>query len=368
MKLKSYFADTIEEAISLARREMGPEAMLVNSKRSNADARHLGSYEVVCAAEVPQIAERDRARSPFGSTPAPIDRLSQDVSEIKHQMERLALTLARSSAGMVGIASDPELAGAFAALSAAELDADLAYDLIGRIGSPFRPEALRDEFGRLLTVNAEIGREGSHPWTVALVGPPGSGKTTTLGKLAVQYGVTSRKAAHILTVDTQRVGASDQLRSYAAILGVGFEVLETTVALARALDEHQQKDLILIDTPGLAREELEGFEDLADFLSTFPGVDTHLVLPASMRTIDLKRIAGQYEIFKPAKLLFTRLDETETFGPLLSLSVRSGKPLSFITRGQRIPEDLQAAAKDLVLDMVLKPELFSERNFGTAAA
>jgi flagellar biosynthesis protein FlhF len=87
-----------------------------------------------------------------------------------------------------------------------------------------------------------------------------------------------------------------------------------------------------------------------------------------MRTIDLKRIAGQYEIFKPAKLLFTRLDETETFGPLLSLSVRSGKPLSFITRGQRIPEDLQAAAKDLVLDMVLKPELFSERNFGTAAA
>ncbi len=161
MKLKSYFADTIEEAISLARREMGPEAMLVNSKRSNSEARHLGAYEVVCAAEVEaQIAERDRGRSPLGSTAAPIDKLSQDVSEIKHQMERLALTLARSSAGMVGIASDPELASAFAALSAAELDADLAYDLIGKMGSPFRPEALRDELGRLLAVNAEIGREG----------------------------------------------------------------------------------------------------------------------------------------------------------------------------------------------------------------
>src|SRR5437868_5242922 len=229
MKLKSYFADTIEEAISLARREMGPEAMLVNSKRSNAEARHLGAYEVVCAAEVEaQIAERDRGRGPLGSTAAPIDRLSQDVSEIKHQMERLALTLARSSAGMVGIASDPELASAFAALSAAELDADLAYDLIGKMGSPFRPEALRDELGRLLAVNSEIGREGSHPRTVALVGPPGSGKTATLVKLAVQYGVASRKVSQILTLDTQRVGASDQLRSYAAILGVGFQVLETS--------------------------------------------------------------------------------------------------------------------------------------------
>ena len=149
MKLKSYFADTVEEAISLARREMGPEAMLVNSKRSNAEARHLGAYEVVCASEVePQVAERDKNRNLFAATPAPMDKLSQDVSEIKHQMERLALTLARSSTGMAGIASDPELANAFSMLAAAEVDADLAYDLIGKLSTPFRPEALRAEIGR----------------------------------------------------------------------------------------------------------------------------------------------------------------------------------------------------------------------------
>jgi flagellar biosynthesis protein FlhF len=363
MKLKSYFADTVEEAISLARREMGPEAMLVNSKRSNAEARHLGAYEVVCASEVePQVAERDKNRSLFAPTPAPMDKLSQDVSEIKHQMERLALTLARSSTGMAGIASDPELANAFSMLAAAEVDADLAYDLIGKLGSPFRPEALRAELGRLLTVDAGIGR------TVALVGPPGAGKTSTLVKLAVQYGIASRKACQILTVDTLRVGASDQLRSYAAILGVGFQVLETTTALARALDDHQQKDLILIDTPGLSANDLEGFEDLAEFLSTYPGIDTHLVLPASMRTSDLKRVAGHYEIFKPAKLLFTRLDETETFGPILSQSIRSGKPMSLLTRGQRIPEDLEEATKDLILDLVLKPDRLPERAFDMVAA
>jgi len=374
MKLKSYFADTVEEAISMARREMGPEAMLVNSKRSNAEARHLGAYEVVCASDVePQIAERGKAKGLIGSGlsgsgQAPMDKLSQDVSEIKHQMERLALTLARSGTGMAGIASDPELANAFATLAAAEVDADLAYDLIGKLGSPFRPEALRTELGRLLTVDCEIGQTGSQARTVALVGPPGSGKTATLVKLAVQCGIASRKACQILTVDTLRVGASDQLRSYAAILGVGFQVLETTTALARALDDHRQKDLILIDTPGLSANDLEGFEDLGDFLSTHPGVDTHLVLPASMRTGDLKRVAAQYEIFKPAKLLFTRLDETETFGPILSQSIRSGKPMSFLTRGQRIPEDLEEATKELILDLVLKPDQLPERNISTVAA
>src|SRR5207245_1285521 len=97
---------------------------------------------------------------------------------------------------------------------------------------------------------------------------------------------------------------------------------DTTAALALALEEHRQKHLILIDTPGLVRNELDGYEDLARFLATYPGVDTHLVLPASMRTCDLKRVAGQYDVFQTRKLLFTRLDETQTFGPILSQSFR----------------------------------------------
>ena len=84
-------------------------------------------------------------------------------------------------------------------------------------------------------------------------------------------------------------------------------------------------------------------EDLAKLLAAHPAVDTHLVLPASMRTADLRRVSEQYAIFRPRKLLFTRLDETETFGPILSRSVRMGKPVSFLSRGQRIPEDLEPA-------------------------
>jgi flagellar biosynthesis protein FlhF len=369
MRLKSYFADTIEEAISRTRREMGPDAMLVNSKRSGAEGRHLGAYEVVCAGETqarPDEPDTVRTRSPAGAPP--MDRLSQDVTELKQQMERQALTLVRSGGGMAGIASDPELSRVFAQLTDADLYADLAYEVIGRMTIPVTPEGLRTELGALVNVDAELGCPGSPARMVALVGPPGAGKTTNLVKLAPRHGIASHKRSQILTLDTCRIAAAEELQCYAAILGIGCEVLETTAALAQALEIHRDKDVILIDTPGLASSEMDGFEEIAHFLSSYPGMDTHLVLPASMRTNDLRRAAQSYEIFGPRKLLFTRLDETDTFGPLLSQSVRMGKPISYLSRGQRIPEDLEAATRDTILDMVLKAEPAGKARFGMAAA
>jgi flagellar biosynthesis protein FlhF len=368
MRLKSYFADTVEEAISLAKREMGTDAMLVNSKRSGAEAKHLGAYEVVCATDtelLPAASEPQRAR--LIAAP-PMDRLSQDVSELRQQMERLARSMARSGAGMAGIAADPELSAAFAMLTDAEIDADLAYEVISKITSPVRSNALRTELSTLVNVDARLGCEGASTRIVALVGPPGAGKTSTLVKMAAQYGIASRKPTQILTVDTYRIAAADELQSYAAILGMGCQVLDSTANLALALEEHRQKDLILIDTPGLSRSEMDGFEDLPGFLSAYPGMDIHLVLPASMRTCDLKRVAEQYSIFQPNKLLFTRLDETEIAGPILSQSFRMGKPVSFLSRGQRIPEDLEAATPEGLLDLVLKVQPGTSSKFGVVAA
>jgi len=402
MKLKSFFANTIEEAIRLARHELGPDAVLVNSKSTGVEARHLGSYEVVVCGEIQERGSRDLKygserggengleRGRAGSRPSPaalsVDKLSQDVSELKHRMEKLALTLARSGKGMASVAFDPDLSRAFTTLTDAELDTDLAYDVIGKLASPIPEDALRAQLAQLVNVDSELGSPGAPCRVVALVGPPGAGKTSALVKLAVQYGLTSRKRVQILTTDTYRIGAAEELRSYAAILGIGCQVLETAQALAQALGESEQrgesqqagdsqpkaesrqKNLILIDTPGLCRSEMEASEDLARLLATHAGIDTHLVLPASMRAADLRRVSEQYSVFQPSKLLFTRLDETETFGPILARSVRMGKPVSFFSRGQRIPEDLEPATLDLMLDLILGSPAAGGSRFEVVAA
>ena len=369
MKLKSYFAESVEAALSQARRELGADAMLVNSHRTSSEFRHLGEYEVICAltpgSECNQPERVENA--PPITRGQPLDKLSQEVSVLRQQMERLASALGRSGAGISGLTANPGLARIFAALTGAELDTDLAYEIVLRMGTHSSADLLRAELSKLLTVDATLGKGNSGTHIAALVGPPGSGKSACIAKLAAQFGIAARRPCHILMIDTHGIAASEQLRSYAAILGVGFQDVGTVAALAQALEELRQKDLILIDTPGLSRIEMDDARELARFLSDHPAIDTHLVLPASMRSTDLQRMADQYEIFGPRKLLFTKLDETDTFGPIMNQSARTGKAVSFLSGGRQIPEDLQPARADVIINLILNT-VYSEASLGAVAA
>jgi len=380
MKIKSYYSRTVEDAIASARQEMGPDAMLVNSRKAPPEVRHLGEYEVVFAnvgpaggpAEV-SLKLPGEAGEPFPGFPPPQgDRLSTEVAELKRELEGMRRAITRTAyapAQWIGVSQD--VSDAYAALTAAEVSGDLAREIAqaagdrlngnrlppGRTvqrtdGTAFQ-RALMEEVSSRFTADATLGRSPAQPRVVALVGPPGSGKTTTLVKLAVNYGLAARRPVLLLSMDTYRVAAADQLRSYAAILGVGFQLLETVSALAQAIEENRGKELIFIDTPGLAYGDLEDSETLAHFLATRGDIDTHLVLPASMKAADLSRMVDAFEILRPRHLLFTKLDETRSYGPIFSEASRSGKALSFLTAGQRIPEDLEAASTERVLDLLL---------------
>jgi flagellar biosynthesis protein FlhF len=284
-------------------------------------------------------------------------------------MRRAITRTAYAPAQWIGVSQD--VSDAYAALTAAEVSGDLAREIaqaagdrsnsnrvppgrtVQRTDGPAFQRALMEEISSRFTADATLGRSPAQPRIVALVGPPGSGKTTTLVKLAVNYGLAARRPVLLLSMDTYRVAAADQLRSYAAILGVGFQLLETVSALAQAIEENRGKELIFIDTPGLAYGDLEDSETLAHFLATRGDIDTHLVLPASMKAADLSRMVDAFEILRPRHLLFTKLDETGSYGPIFSEASRSGKSLSFFTAGQRIPEDLEAASTERVLDLLL---------------
>lgn len=364
MRIKSFYAASVEGAVALARRELGPEAMIVQSRKAPLEARHLGEYEVVCAV-VPEVAPA----APGGEYPAAQGaRLALELAELRKQLDVMGKTITRSAwSGPRWSSANPMLSELHARLMAADIDGELAHQILDavyeRSADPAASSELLEgtvlaELQKRILVNATLASPGGEgPRIAALVGPPGAGKTTTLAKLAVKHGLTARRSLRLFSMDDYRVAGADQLRSYAAILGAGFQALDTVNALSQALEEHRGKGLILIDTPGYGPRDMDRAADLARFLSTRSDISTHLVLTASMKSADLTRVTDCFDIFRPASLLFTRLDETDSFGTAFSLAVRRGKPVSFLGTGQEIPEDLEEASKERILNL-LWPETF----------
>ena len=374
MKVKSYFAHTVEDAMALASQELGADAMLLNSRKAPPEARHLGDYEVVFATGTGAIA--DDLSGPAGSSPSAAhpqaaDRLSKDVADLKKELEGMRRTLTRSVLTPSSLSgASPDLSDAYTVLAGCEVSPELSREIVQaaetritglRPGAKRTAKGDRNAFQRALVEEMEsrflvqptLGRNESQTRIVALAGPPGAGKTTTLVKLAVNYGLASRRPVLLLSMDTYRIAAAEQLRCYAAILGVGFQLLETVTSLAQAIEDNRSKDLIFIDTPGYAYGDMDSAAGLARFLATRNDIDTHLVLSSSMKSADLSRMVDTFEIFGPQRLLFTRLDETGSVGPIFNEAVRTGKPLSFFTTGQRIPEDLQAVNRSGLVNLIL---------------
>jgi flagellar biosynthesis protein FlhF len=150
---------------------------------------------------------------------------------------------------------------------------------------------------------------------------------------------------HILSLDTLRVGGWEHLAAYSRIAGLGFDAVHNLNALDQILAEHAAKKLILIDTPGFGPADADDLNDLAAWVRHSALVDVQLVLPATLRLAVVNRITDRFSVLKPSKLLLTRADEAESTGILVDLAIRSGLPLSYISSGQTIPEDIEQPSK-----------------------
>jgi flagellar biosynthesis protein FlhF len=392
MRVKSYFAATVEAAIAQASKELGDEAMLVYSRPASPEAKYLGRYEVVFALpEEPAAPESKPTPVPVSESPS-ADRLEkliaqvyQETRELAFRLEQMSVSISRQRSPAIDYPRVSRLGGSALETLAARLEATgfphvLAHQLVVEAGVAASeapgtaPQAcLRSLLTSRLKVDPVLGRPCADggPRMVAFVGPPGSGKTTSLVKLAARYGVGKQPPCHILSLDSYRIAAADQLSTFAGILGISFDVADTPGALRQAATR-QGRQIIFIDTPGIGPRDNSAASDLQMLLQAVPEIDVHLTLPATTKAADLCNVMDRFARFHPRHILLTRLDETGSLGHVVAESVARGIPFSFLANGQQIPEDIEEASQTALLLLLLgadEPEpLFPKASGNVAAA
>ena len=358
-----YYAASVEDAVDRANGDFGPDALLVYSRKAPTESRHRGEYEVAFAAPEAAAPESWKPAAALPNTP----ELNREIESLRQEISGLLRLVTADAIGASGrgrvtgrkrkgtaehvgaILADRLESQGFAENLALELGAAVERGLAGAEGSAAVVErCLHQELRTRLTPLQEA-RGLTPPRALAFVGPPGGGKTALMMKLASGQATLAGRRPILVNTDTYRIGAADQLARYAAILGVPLETADTPRAWRQLLAGGNDGSLLLIDTPGLSGGDLKLLEPLRAFLAESTGVETHLVLPATMRTRDLERAAQFYRGFHPACLAFTRLDETDCFGPLLSCVCQWQLPISYFSTGQRIPDDIETPTMDALL-------------------
>ena len=245
----------------------------------------------------------------------------------------------------------------------AELRAQPSFEGSGRPSNPGSPEednGLRSSLhARLVEELGELALPSplsANTRFALFVGPTGVGKTTTIAKLAALHVLGGRRKVGLLTTDTYRIAAVEQLRTYANILGIPVEVVDSPQSFPDAVDKLGHCDLVFIDTAGrnfVVDEHLQEMERLMEHLTVD---EVFLVLSVTAKSQDLHRVVAQFSKLRVDKLLFTKLDETATYGSIVELVLDMQKPVSYFTTGQNVPNDIEVASLDKVFDRLFAKE------------
>ncbi len=194
-------------------------------------------------------------------------------------------------------------------------------------------------------------RGGRH--RIALVGPTGVGKTTTLAKIAAAYLANHSSSIALITIDTYRIAAVEQLKVYGEIMHLPVEVVINSEQLEAALHTHRNKELILIDTAGRSPRDSLCIEELSSLLRPEFGLDKHLVLSATTREQELLDTIERFKCLGITHTIFTKIDECANLGILLNVQIQNANPLSYITNGQRVPEDILEVTPKIAAEMIM---------------
>jgi flagellar biosynthesis protein FlhF len=389
MIIKKFSAPTMTEALAKVREELGPEAIIMNtrSEKKGGVFDFVGKALVEVTAAVDEKPIEGKGRGDQSARTAPVspaearqyppdrpvsyeppqrggfhkppseaeiktlgerldlDHIMDDIRELKRSIKTLA---DNSLAGdMDGLSGNARIL--LANMLNAGIDDKIAKRLIRQIINELSPVELADSAAiarkaseLLLEGIGEVSpilMAGAKPRIIAFVGPTGSGKTTTIAKLATDFTLHSGKKVAVLSIDTKRVDAVGQLKAYCRIINIPLFIAYSPEDLPGLMPGIMNSDITLVDTPGSGPMDRQQMIEMIEFLQKMVPQEVHLAISVTTSLADMKKIFENFSLLKPNRILFTKLDETEYYGPLISFAILSKKPLSYVTFGQSVPGD-----------------------------
>lgn len=381
MIIKKYHGKTESDALSLAQKELGDCVVLMNSKEIKQKGLmrlFKSSYFEVTVAKEEEISvsersyEKKKEESPKEDTKEKAtflmeekkieERLSSLEVMLEKQMSKSEKANEESKADAVAKEKEAgkeepstELSNTFAMVTSMlkenEVDEQYISSILDEVKKGLKEDALMEQilsniyqrmilrFGKAEKIVP--AKEGVK--ILFFVGTTGVGKTTTIAKIASQFVVEDKKKVALLTADTFRIAAAEQLRTYANILEIPFRVIYTTEEIIEAVENFKEFDYILVDTAGHSQYNDTQRETMTEYVESVRAkaeTEVFLVLAANTKYKDMLSIADSYKKMTEYKLIFTKMDETDTYGNLLNLKLYTGAEMSYITCGQNVPDDI----------------------------
>jgi flagellar biosynthesis protein FlhF len=378
MKIKRYMGKDTQEALLKVKMDLGNNAIILNTKkvRQKGLKKYLTNPMIEVMAAIDDDTSKIRERELTKITPTadnntlPKNILSQKeekITELENKVNNIEsilnriLDVVKPDTKTVSNEKEEEnklLPQIFQLLYnnllKNEVDQEIAKDIIEQVEK--RSDA-RDINDASLVMHSVISsmlgkaepinfRKDGKPTVILFVGPTGVGKTTTLAKLAATFMLSNNKKIGLITADTYRISAVDQLKTYAEILGIPISVSYSVHEISSEIQKYSDKDVILIDTAGCSYRDKQKFEELKKLIEVCEADEVFLVLSTTVSSKNCKDIISNYGFIPNYRLIFTKVDETSVYGSILNTKCFSNKNLSYITNGQNVPDDIEIANVD----------------------
>ena len=398
MQVKVFEGHDMNSALKQVKESLGSDALILSTRtvrKSKLGLLGKSSIEVTAAIDspgaglgppvignpyvnyavprIPEITPRERLRKrKVAESPAAkgkrlkeqqivldVKAMRKEIGELKGLMKKQALAgLSTRSAGDSG---GSPLVRMIEELTSRGAEPEVAEQIVRRElqrkSAEKRKVGVRDFLIRAIAGSVRCSGPffgpTSKPRRIALLGPTGVGKTTTVAKLTADYLLNRGQSVALVTIDIYRIAAAEQLKVYGEIMNVPVDVAGSLREFREILQRHRDKDLVLIDTAGRSPRDRQGIKELQEFIGPGSGIENQLVLSAATRERENRKAIKRFSAVPLQSLILTKLDECEGLGSLLNIHLRHDKPLSYLTDGQRVPEDLLLAEPGRVGQLVL---------------